>query len=356
MRFMFLLMFGLTFTMAVSAQNTEVKPFPSGIYESGGPLRNPNEIITGQTVGIDGQDGILLRVAWNLCGDDIDCLIDTIIANLDDAYAQGFQVALAVSDGHNIPSSIKSACNLFTEGTFRGEPISFCLPWDEAYLSAKHDFLSQLGEAIDDHPALASIYFTGACSTNGFEGHCRVDENAFVEAGYTSEILAEVYVDVMNGYLSAFPTTPIVFEVHTLFDDAYVWQTVWDNVRDSEQVGVAAWWCSERLSVDGRDTEPVWSIVQDAASHTFAVCQTVGNFSEQPFRFSSIPLGLDYGEESNPDTWNSDLAFNQTFDWIEGIAVHAEQDQTIIPFSVVEVWTRDLRNVDFQDRLQRFGF
>ena len=72
------------------------------------------------------------------------------------------------------------------------------------------------------------------------------------------------------------------------------------------------------------------------------MCQTVGKFTGQPYRFTDASLGLDYGEDDNWDADDETKAFLETFDWIQGYAVHAHQTAPIEPFSVVEVWSADL--------------
>ena len=48
---------------------------------------------------------------------------------------------------------------------------------------------------------------------------------------------------------------------------------------------------------------PVWPLIQKAAAESFAVCQAVSNFSEQPYRFTDLqlPVPLDYGIETDWD-------------------------------------------------------
>jgi hypothetical protein len=329
------------------------KPYPTGVYDSAGPIRTAQDDIVAAASTIIGQDGILVRVNWNLCDDDTTCLLDTIQKNLDTAASRNLKVALAVSDGHHIPSGIKNGCTTFPL-IFNDQNQTLCLPWDHHYLQEKESFINQLGARFDTHPALAYVYFTGSCSTNGFEGHCRIDETAFTQAGYTSSKLSAAYQQIMRAYTAAFPTTPIAFEAHTLFSSEEVWVDVWNATKNSGQVGIAAWWCSERMTLNGAETMPVWPLVQEAATHSFAVCQTIGNFTDQPYRFSDDRLALDYGTETSWDAIDVTNAFEDTLNWAEGTSVHAGQSSIIQPFSVLEVWTADLNNVLFQERLTHY--
>ncbi len=359
----FLLALPLTLTLAscggggdgseIGSTGGTPKPVPSGIYDSAGPIRSEQDDIIATTPLISGQDGVLVRVSWDLCDNDTACLLDAIETNLDSAASRNLKVALAVSDGHHIPPAVKSSCVTFPF-VFDSQNQTLCLPWDTNYIQAKQDFIRQLGERFDDHPALGYVYFTGACSTNGFEGHCRVDQTQFTNAGYTSTKLSASYRQIMQAYVDAFPTTPIAFEVHTLFGSSSVWSDVWNDVKNSGRVGVAAWWCSERMSLNGADTVPVWSLVQQAAASSFAVCQTIGNFTSQPYRFSDNTLALDYGTQGSWNSTDVQNAFHDTLDWAEGSAVHAQQSSLIAPFAVMEVWTTDLDNTSFQTRLANY--
>lgn len=332
----------------------QTKPMPAGVFQSIGPLLDPAvDRITNLTLG-PSVDGVLLQVDWNLCGEDQTCLVEALKRQLDAAQARGLRLALAVSDGDRIPQSIKSACQSIAF-SFRGQAATMCVAWDPIYLAAKADLVAALGSALDAHPALAYFYFTGACSTNGYEGHCRVDEVTYENAGYTADRLANAYQAIMDDYLVAFPTTPLAFEVHAVFDSADVWQRLWDHAAPSGRVGVAAWWCSERLSLSGAETVPVWPIVQAAADTSFAVCQTVASFTTDPWRFSDASLGLSYGTQDAWGVTNVTASFNDTLDWAEGIENHAGQAETIRRFSVLEAWTADATNADFQERLNAFA-
>ncbi len=329
------------------------KPFPQGVYDSAGGIRLPGDDIVARSPRISGQDGILVRAGWNLCGDDMDCLLDTIELNLDSAAQLGLKVALAIGDGDHAPAATKSRCVLF-DFLFRGEPASMCLPWDAAYLADKQVLIAALGERFDDHPALAHIYFTAACSSNGYEGHCRIDEVAYQAAGYTPALFNAAYSDILMSYLAAFARTPVTIELHAIFERVDMWETLWQIGQGSGRVGLAAWWCAERHSVRGFDTLPVWPLIQEAAAATYTVCQTVGNFSLQPYRFTDLQLTLplDYGSESDWNALDVEKAFVESADWISGVAVHAGQSTLPLPFAAIEVWTEDLRNPSFQERLR----
>ena len=177
------------------------KAFPSGVYESGGPLQL-NQDFFANYQAINGQEGVLIRVDWNLCGTSaqMDCLLDKIEQTLNGAQARNLKVALAVSDGDRIPSDVKSSCERLIPFTFQGSAATLCQPWDPHYLEYKLALIQALGQRFDKHAALAHVYFTGSCTTNGFEGHCRIDESQFYAAAPGQP--AYTLQDFKNAYLT----------------------------------------------------------------------------------------------------------------------------------------------------------
>ncbi len=329
--------------------SSSLKPLPSGVFESGAGLRSPDGDVVGQRHPGPAR-GVMIKAPWNLC--DEACLLQTIERQLDAAHARGLQASLIVPDAFNTPERVLSQCATF-EYTFRGTVSRMCLPWDPDYQREKANLLRLLGQRFDEHPALAYVYFTGACATNGAEGHCRVDERDFEAAGFTEQRLVQAYVDIMDVQLEAFVNTPIAFEVHTIFGRTEPWASLWEHTKRTGRVGIAAWWCAERLAVSGAETQPVWPLVQEAAQLSFTVCQTVGNFTSQPYRFSDPALGLDYGAEDDWDGTDSQRAFQETMDWAKGRQSHLGQDLAS-PFSVLEPWSQDLLNPAFASELSRW--
>ena len=84
------------------------------------------------------------------------------------------------------------------------------------------------------------------------------------------------------------------------------------------------------------------------------MCQTVGNFTLQAWRFTDVALGLDYGQADESTDVQILNAFNDTINWAQGWEIHANQTEMIVPYSVIEVWTKDVDNPDFQNRLLQF--
>lgn len=327
-----------------------LKMYPSGLFVSVGGAKTSDDdmigIYTNKTV-----TGVLISVPWNLC--DQNCLLDFIDRQLTKAEANGLKISLTVMDGMNAPDTLKAKCSAFSFD-FRGIPATMCLPWNAEYLIEKKNLIAALGQRFDSRSGLAYMYFTGACSSNGNEGHCRVDQAAYTSAGYTNAKLIDAYTQVMTAYLSAFPTTPIAFEAHAIFDSPEPWQSLWQAFKASGRVGIASWWCAERLSIIGNETALVWPLFLEAAQQTFTICQTVGSLTNTPYRFSEPSLGLNYGTETAWTNTDSLNAFTDLMDWIEGKAVHAGQINVIPRYKVMEPWHSEVKNSAFAERLQQF--
>ena len=86
--------------------------------------------------------------------------------------------------------------------------------------------------------------------------------------------------------------------------------------------GVAIWWCSSRMATNPREAEyPVYHVAQQATELSFAVCQTIGNFSSQPDRFDS------------GQGWTPEEALRNEMDFFIGEG-----------FKNFEIWSADLKD------------
>ncbi len=411
------------------------KPYPKGIFVSEGGAKiisgsseaanlvesagtEPKKCITRNGVEECAKDGVLVSVPWDLfegqaTGVNIEQydimlnkLINYIELQLDNAEdpANDLQIALIISDGDSAPQYVKQKCDeslglfnfTFSNPNLGSVASSMCLPWDPAYLAEKKKVVDAIGRNFDHRKGLAYVYFTGPCSTNGNEGHCRISKTDYAAAGkdannrYTESRMNQAYIEIMSYYLNAFPTTPITMEAHAMFRStttsdmtAHVFEAVWQQYRSTKRLGISAWWCAERLSVDDVETYLVWDILQQAAAETFTVCQPVGKVTGEPYRFTALnkvnyftgvtfnlnfgsyleqPLGYseaDYNNYYNTTTktvidLNKKIAsennvFNDFMNWMTGKAHHAGQNENIHRFSVMEPWTADFNNSEFTE-------
>lgn len=302
----------------------DAKAAPKGVYNSAG-LRNFNSATTQVSEHINDLphvSGTLIRLSWaeiNPTAGVYD--FSGIERELAQAEALGDFVNLAVLDSKEMPQWLLDECERF-EFTFRGTPEITCLPWDPTYLEYKEALISRLGAQFDEHEHLSGIYITYAAMTNGVEMHWRVDESSFAQAGYTFERLSDAYNRVADMYMTYFPTTSIIMEVHTVFDSAALAQTAFDYCVDSigERCGVAIWWCASRMATGPRESEyPVYSVAKQAADSTFAICQTIASFTDEPERFDT---GL-----------TTEQAFRNEMEFFVGAG-----------FKNFELWTNDIQN------------
>ena len=268
----------------------ETKAAPQGVFNSAGVrnINTPSTQVSEHINGLAHVSGTLIRLSWsdiNPAAGEYD--FSVIERELLEAETLGDFVNLAVIDSKEMPQWLLDECVTF-DYSFRGNPAVTCLPWDADYLSFKEALVSELGVQFDSHPNLAGIYVTYAAMTNGVEMHWRVDESEFAAAGYTFSRLSDAYNSVVDMYMTYFPTTSIILEAHTVFDSAALAQTAYDYCFDTigERCGVAIWWCASRMATNPRESEyPVFSVAQQAANNSFAICQTIASFTDEPERF-----------------------------------------------------------------------
>lgn len=384
------------------------------------PPSEEKKCIMRNNVEVCAKDGVLVSIPWDLFENQtapvnieqydiiLTKLRDYIDVQLDNAEdpRNALQISLVISDGDNAPEYVKQRCAAslglfsfdFTNPNVGTVASSMCFPWDPAYLEEKKKLVDMLGQNFDNRAGLAYVYFTGPCSTNGNEGHCRISKTDYASAGndpnmrYTESRMNNAYIEIMNYYFDAFPTTPITMEAHAMFRStntadlsAHVFEAVWQQFRQTKRLGISAWWCAERLSVDDAETYLVWDILQEAAKESFTVCQPVGKVTGEPYRFTasnkinyftgntfSIDFGLYQTEFLGYSQADYNLYYNTTtktvinaakknaaeknvFDdfinWIKGRSHKAGQTENIQPFSVMEPWTADFNNTAFTESL-----
>lgn len=72
-----------------------------GRFESIGPIRTCGGLVNTWQA----DDGVLLRLPMNLCGDDLEAMADTLVSNLDAVQARGDKALVAILQGTNLPSA-----------------------------------------------------------------------------------------------------------------------------------------------------------------------------------------------------------------------------------------------------------
>lgn len=275
-----------------------------GRFESAGPVRECGQIARWQA-----PDGFLLRMRWDVCGDDMAALAATIADNLDAAQARGARALLNISQGPFLPASWTAECQTFHLEDMRFEG-DICLPWDAAYQARlRAALVDHIGPAVAGHPALAGVYFTISTMTNGSEMHFRVPRADFdVHPG--DAVFEGAYIDVMDLHQQAFDV-PILMEVgHCIFSDppggavepvdCETPRAVYRHARDTYgrgRIGVAVWNCAERFWWGpGAIEDQTRPLLEEAAADGVSFgCQTVANFTDAACRFSD-PNVADYGD------------------------------------------------------------
>ena len=277
-------------TVAPPPPEPTYKPHPQGNYVSASASTATKEAVDPALVNLDFIDGTLVRVLWSLVNPADGEYDWTIIdRELQAAKDTGSFITIAIPDSKSMPQFVLDSCEEFNY-EFRREAVKTCLPWDTNYLTLKDKFVAALGARYDDDESVSGVYFSYAAMTNGLEMHWRVDEGEFADAGYDAELLDLSYQAVFDSYADAFPTTSIMLEVHEVFNSPQLAENAYEYCygRIGERCGVAAWWCASRMVTDTNSAEyEVAPIVLLAAEKSFAMCQTIGNFTDQPDRFGT---------------------------------------------------------------------
>lgn len=328
-----------------------------GRFESGSAVTTCGAINTTWNA----PDGALLRMNMNLCGDDMDALAATIVANLDAYVERGGRAILVLNQGINLPASWLAGC-----ATFRLDASPFvgdiCLPWDAEYQRLLGEALrTHIGPDVAGHPGLAGVYFTIPTMTNGAEMHFRVARSAFSpypgDAAFT-----DAYLDVMDVYQAAFDV-PVLFEAgHCIFDvrgapasevDCATPLALYRHARDTYgpgAIGVALWNCAERFWHGPDATEDhVRPLLEEATEDGVSMgCQTVGNFTAQPCRFTDDAVA-DYGVQTGVgrDTVCTPTGANDaenacvdTLGWFAGTARQSDTS-VVLAGTWLESWSAD---------------
>ncbi|MCB9682503.1 MAG: hypothetical protein H6733_13645 [Alphaproteobacteria bacterium] len=325
-----------------------------GRFESAGPVRT-----CGQIADWSAPDGLLLRMHLDVCGDDMDALAATIVANLDAVEARGGRAILSLAQGPFLPASWLARCATFDlqDPLFSG-PL--CLPWDAAYQQDLSDALvDHLGPAVRGHPALAAVYFSISTMTNGAELHFRVDRDDFPYPG--DAVFGQAYTDVMDLFARAFDVPILLEGGHCLWlapprgsgEDCALPLALYRHARDlrgAGGVGLAMWNCAERFwagdDAIAAGTRPLWE--EAAADGVSLGCQTVASFTEGACQFSDADVA-DYGTVSGPGTCAATPPLDvagacvDTLDWFRGAHARAT-DGLQLHGTWGELWSVDWRS------------
>ncbi len=124
--------------------------------------------------------------------------------------------------------------------------------WEQVVMDRLDTLIAAVGNGYANDPMLSHVYVT-QMTVNGVEGHLNgVDMNAFAASGFSAQNWISSAESTALKYADAFPTKPIVFEVHEIDHDTLVPSTiVYDLYQHSslcERFGLAMWWLSGKTS------------------------------------------------------------------------------------------------------------
>lgn len=300
------------------------KAIPEGIYHSASAIKTDTaQPVIDETNDLAHVDGSLVKVTWELLHTAPNTFDFSLIEReIDLANQYDTQFTLVITDSHTMPQFVKDACETFDYySPKKEEPLTTCLPWDLEYLKYKAELVTELGRRFDLAPQLRAVYITYSAMGNGAEMHFNLSDEEyqnFIEAGYTEDRLVESYNAVTDMYADAFISTPLIMEIHTVFDSDYLALNAFIHCYDRKDkyCGVGIWWCSQKNAENAESN--VFYIAEVAGWASFSVCQTVNNFTSG------------YGAFEYPTPIEAALG---TINYFKGYGV-----------TTFEIWTKDLEN------------
>ena len=154
--------------------------------------------------------------------------------------------------------------------------------WEQMVMDRLDTLITAVADQYANDPMLSHVYVT-QMTVNGVEGHLNgVDMNAFASSGFTPQNWITSAEATTLMYAEAFPTKPIVFEVHEIDQDTVVPSAIMYSMDQHpelcERFGVAMWWLSGKTSYQSDMLECLANFDGDKYA------QVIGR-SDQPQRF-----------------------------------------------------------------------
>lgn len=154
--------------------------------------------------------------------------------------------------------------------------------WNQVVMDRLDTLITAVGNQYANDPDLSHVYVT-QMTVNGVEGHLNgVDMNAFASSGFTPQNWITSAEATTLKYADAFPTKPIVFEVHEIDQDTVVPSTIvydmYNHPALCERFGLAMWWISGKTSYQTDMLDCIANFNGDKYA------QVIGR-SDQPQRF-----------------------------------------------------------------------
>ncbi|MDG9668964.1 beta-galactosidase [Hahella sp. CR1] len=301
-----------------STANAMQSPNLSGIYCSCSPTTERNSSVFHNAGEIEYMDGVLVRISWALL-EPTPGVYDwsRLDSQLAKAQQEGVKIALAITNGAEAPSWLKSEGAQTLDYLFRSVyPKSMPLPWDSVFLDRYSQFIDALGQRYDGNPNIALVHMTNS-TTNGFEMQYFFDrdtENRFRSMGFSNEALVESWKQIMDAYDDAFPNTKLDVEIHPVFRSPVVAQEVaaYGHASIGQRFGLFAAWFSEENAMTAYPD--MYNLLVSAQATSFAAVQIVGTASSDRANIQlteeellgSIQFALDSGF-NYIEVWAADL-------------------------------------------------
>jgi glycosyl hydrolase family 42 (putative beta-galactosidase) len=304
--------------LALSSFTTHGHSFdpPAGLYCSCPPTNGMGSgSVVPAVAALEHVDGVLVRISW----DDIETspgIYDWILLDDQLAAAQSFEIkiSLAIINGPGAPTWLAGMGVEMFDYLLQGSPRQMPVPWDAVYQSRWMQFVSDFGARYVNEETISLVYITNS-SGNGFEmqlPRSPTDTANWLAIGYTDELYADSWKDMIDIFAQAFPNHALSHEVHPVLGSDAVAEDVYAYARTvhGDQIGVlAAWW----MVRNAHDVYPgMFELLKDASYQSHSEVQVANSFTNNPDRFSEdgyqgeIDLAIESGVRYM-EVWNSDL-------------------------------------------------
>ncbi|WP_367388409.1 T9SS type A sorting domain-containing protein [Lewinella sp. LCG006] len=199
--------------------------------------------------------GVLLTEKWSNIESTPGVIDFTLLDNkINIVKSAGLKYAIAISVGaFGSPAWLTGTLGAdHFDFEYQGQNWVLPLWWDAIVEERLDALISALGEQYASDTLLSHVYVS-QMTVNGIEGHLNgVDMAAFALSGFSNEQWIACAKATALKFGEAFPSKPIVFEIHEIDRDTIVPATIINDLVNEEslceRIGLGMWWISGKTS------------------------------------------------------------------------------------------------------------
>ena len=251
---------------------------------------------------------------------------------IETVTSAGLKYSLAVAGGaFGSPNWLTESLGVsYHEFEYQGKSWVLPLWWNSKCEIKLNELISELGQRYSSDSMLSHVYVT-QMTVNGIEGHLNgVNMVEFKNDGYTEENWIELAKKTTLQFADAFPSKPIVFEIHEIDRDTTVVNEIVRYLNNHEKLckrfGIGMWWLS------GKDTYQtnLITFIKNYEGDKYA--QVIGRSDQkQRFHDSSYATVFEQAKELRIryiEPWPYEFQFNTHDSIIKDFNLWADQNFT----------------------------